>query len=267
MNFGGQILREILISLFSICLVAALAVGAPSDVETSLESVLHEIEAPHATHAAELEVAKKNLADALKVKTKAEAAKREAERKARAEAKLKAAEEKKAKEEAERKARAEAEARAAEEKKAEAAKREEERKAAADEEAKAIADEKALLESRAQTLSKKYAAEYAAAVKSFNAAGTKVLEANRAVAAARAKYNKVRRNKASTNTHKDAARAGIVFAENQLHSAENDYNKARRAIAEVQDAISRIEKDVRKEYADELRAQGRKPLTYSIGFL
>ncbi len=312
-------MRETLIFLFSICLVAALAVGAPSEVETSLESVVHEIEA---SHAAELETAKKNLADALKVKTKADGelkeaennlawardnmrenlisqykkdvakarlsvntakkgisaaqkqvlnvektisnAKDEAARKARAEAEAKAAEEKRAQEEAERKARAEAKAKADEEKKA---KKEAERKAAADEKEKAIADEKALLESREKALSAKYAETYSKAVGSFNAAGTKVLEAHRAVAAARAKYNKIRNNDASTNKQKDAARAGIVFAENQLKSAENEYDKAQSAVAEVQASISRIEKDVRREYADELRAQGRKPFTYSTGFL
>ena len=125
-----------------------------------------------------------------------------------------------------------------------------------------MATEKDLLESRARELSEKYAAAYSTAVGTFNAAGIKVLEANRALAAARAKYGKVRRDKRSTSAQNDAARAGIVFAENQLNSAEKDYDRARRAVAEAKDAISRIDRDVRKAYAEELRAQGRRPLTY-----
>ncbi len=197
----------------------------------------------------------KKARDEAKRKARAEAEeKAEAERIARAEAKAKAAEEKKARDEAERKARAEAEEKA-----------EAERKARADEEAKAIEAEKALLELRGQELSAKYAAAYSTAVDAFNAASTKVLEANRALAAARAQYKKVRSDKRSSSVRIDAARAGIIFAENQLNSAEKDYDRARRAVSEAKEAISRIDRDVRKAYAEELRAQGRKPLTYSTG--
>ncbi len=326
-------MRKILFIFFNICLVAALAVGAPTDRETAQDPVAPKMES---SNEAELEAARKDLVIALEVKAKADgelkeaetnlawakdnmredlvskykkdvaearhsvdAAKKsisavqkqvskiekaiskaqaEAERKARAEAEAKAEEEKKARDDAERKARAEAKAKAEEEKKARddaerqaraeaEEKAETERKAAAAEETKAIASEKALLELRGKELSAKYAAAYSTAVGTFNAAGTKVLEANRALAAARAKYSKVRSDKKSSSVQKDAARAGVIFAENQFNSAENDYDRARRAVAEAKDAISRVDKDVRKAYAEELRAQGRKPLTYSTGLL
>jgi chromosome segregation ATPase len=346
-------MRKTLFISFNICLVAALAVGAPTDGKTAPDPVAPKMES---SHEAELEAARKDLVVALEVKAKADGelkeaetnlawakdnmrenlvskykkdvtearhsvdvarkaiasaqkqvskienaiskAQAEAERKARAEAEAKAAEKKKARDEAERKARAEAEAKAAEEKKArdeaeriaraeaeaKAAeekkardeaerkaraeaeeKAEAERKARADEEAKAIEAEKALLELRGQELSAKYAAAYSTAVDAFNAASTKVLEANRALAAARAQYKKVRSDKRSSSVRIDAARAGIIFAENQLNSAEKDYDRARRAVSEAKEAISRIDRDVRKAYAEELRAQGRKPLTYSTG--
>jgi chromosome segregation ATPase len=304
-------MRKILFIFFNICLVAALAVGAPTDRETAQDPVAPKMES---SNEAELEAARKDLVIALEVKAKADgelkeaetnlawakdnmredlvskykkdvaearhsvdAAKKsisavqkqvskiekaiskaqaEAERKARAEAEAKAEEEKKARDDAERQARAEAEEKA-----------ETERKAAAAEETKAIASEKALLELRGKELSAKYAAAYSTAVGAFNAASTKVLEANRALAAARAKYKKVRSDKRSTSVQNDAARAGIIFAENLLNSAENDYDRAQRAVTEAKEAFSRIDKDVRKAYAEELRAQGRKPLTYSTGLL
>jgi chromosome segregation ATPase len=304
-------MRKTLFISFNICLVAALAVGAPTDGKTAPDPVAPKMES---SHEAELEAARKDLVVALEVKAKADGelkeaetnlawakdnmrenlvskykkdvtearhsvdvarkaiasaqkqvskienaiskAQAEAERKARAEAEAKAAEEKKARDEAERKARAEAEEKA-----------EAERKARADEEAKAIEAEKALLELRGQELSAKYAAAYSTAVDAFNAASTKVLEANRALAAARAQYKKVRSDKRSTSVQNDAARAGIIFAENQLNSAEKDYDRARRAVSEAKEAISRIDRDVRKAYAEELSSQGRKPHTYSTGFL
>ena len=232
-------------------------------------------EARHSVDAARKAIATEQK-QVVKIENAISKARDEAERRARAEAEAKAAEEKKARDEAERKARAEAKAKAAEEKKAkdeaerkaraeEEEKAEAERKARADEEAKAIAAEKALLELRGRDLSAKYAAAYSTAVDTFNAASTKVLEANRALAAARAKYKNVRSGKRSSSVRTDAARAAIIFAENQLNSAEKDYDRARRAVAEAKEAISRIDRVVRKAYAEELLAQGRKPLTYSTG--
>lgn len=169
----------------------------------------------------------------------------------------------KAKKEEERaKARAAIEAAEAKAKADKLAKKEAEEKARA----AAVEKEKAALAAAIEKAKGDREASRDQAARALAAAETREAAFRAAIAEAEAKAEKAKNDKQVSSTALNLFREKIATAKGRLEEASQSVKAARRALADAEDALSRAEKDAIKDFYDDLRSRGKKPLTEPSGF-